>query len=223
MSLLKIYSYVIKEDRGLSPNPFWDYCTLAIDQPLIRQIAQVGDWVVGLRETSKEIENHTLVFAMQITEKLTYEEYWKNPRFSGKIPDFTIEDHIQTLGDNIYKPIDGDFEQVFSWRSKEHFATEEEWLKQKKEDLQGKYVLISDRKYYYYFGKESIKLPSIELTDILYCDIGHKCIADPEVPQEFLDFIEDLKQHKKVGFIAQPEIWPKDDESYVQCMIDEEK
>jgi len=220
---MKIYSYVIRDDRGFAPNPFWNYCTLALDQPLIRQIAQVGDWIVGLKETSEENENHHLVFIMQITEKLTYNDYWSNPRFAGKIPDFSIGDYIQQLGDNIYKPIDDDFEQIYSLHSREFFDNDVVWLKQKNDDLQGKYVLISERKHYFYFGSESVKLPSSELIELLYCDIGYKCIADPEVPQEFLDFVEDLKKQDKVGFISRSKSWPKDDDSYIQCLIDEEK
>ena len=223
MSLLKIYSYVVRDDRGLAPNPFWNYCTLALDQPLIRQVAQVGDWIVGLKETSEKLEDHSMIFAMQVTEKITYDEYWSNPRFVGKIPDFSVKDHIQMLGDNIYDPAESGFEQVYSLRSKDFFENEEDWLKQKKEDLQGKYVLISDRTFYFYFGREPVNLPSIELLNLLYCDIGHKCIADPEVPQEFLDFIDDLKKQKKFGFISPPEIWPKEDDSYIQCMIDDEE
>ncbi len=190
---------------------------------MIRQVAQVGDWIVGLKEVSDENENHTLVFIMQITEKLTYNEYWNNQRFTGKIPDFSIEDYIQQLGDNIYKPIDDDFEQIYSLHSREFFDNDDAWLKQKKEDLQGKYVLISEREHYFYFGKDSVKLPTSQLIDLLYCNIGYKCIADPKVPQEFLDFIVELKKQDKTGFISQPENWPKDDDSYLQCLIDEKK
>jgi len=53
---MKIYSYVVRDDRGLTPNPFWDHCTLALDQSLIRKIAKVGDWVVGLKEKSEKLE-----------------------------------------------------------------------------------------------------------------------------------------------------------------------
>ena len=219
---MKIYSYVLRNDNGLAPNPFWDYCTLALDQPLIRQIAKVGDWVVGLKEKSPKIEDHELIFAMKITEKLTFEEYWYDDRFASKIPDFTQEEQIYQLGDNIYQPHDGEFEQVPSLHSEENFESKKEWKKQKQDDLQGKYVLISNKINFYYFGRESIKLPSVNLTDILYCDVGHKCIADPEVPKEFIDFIDQLIKNNKIGFIAPPIEWPKKDESWIQCIPKED-
>lgn len=216
---MKIYSYIISSDRGLAPNPFWDFCTLAIDQELIRQIINVGDWVVGLREKSKKIEDHFMVFAMQVTEKLTFKEYWSNPRFNVKRPDFTVDEEIFRVGDNIYEPSGDGFIQHYSYHSRDYFKSDNAWQKQKHDDIQGKFVLIADKKYFYYFGREAVKLPSIELTDLLYCDIGHKCIADPEVPKEFLDFINQLKKDSKIGFIAPPENWPKNDESYKQCFV----
>lgn len=115
---MKVYSYVVRNDRGLIPNPFWDYCTIAIGQPLIRQIAEVGDWVVGLKEISEKLVDHMLLFAMQITEKITYDDYWSNPRFQIKRPDFSVEEEIFRVGDNIYEPgDDGSFTQHYSLHS----------------------------------------------------------------------------------------------------------
>ncbi len=91
------------------------------------------------------------------------------------------------------------------------------WQKQKHDDLQGKYVFVSGKRFFHYFGSKPLELPSTELINILYCDIGHKCIADPEVPQEFLDFIHDFKKQKKIGFVSPPEIWLENDESWKQC------
>ena len=217
MIKLKVYSYVVRKDNGLAPNPFWDYCTLALDQSLIRQITKVGDWIVGLKETSPKIEDHKLLFAMKITEKLTFAEYWNDERFHLKKPDFIANEHIFKLGDNIYTPTNGDIEQRFSMHSKDFIKNNDEWEKQKKDDLQGKYVLISDKENFFYFGNKPEKIPNVHLIDILYCDIGHKCIADPEVPKEFLEFLDNLKKKKKYGLVNHPTIWPNDDESYVQC------
>lgn len=217
---MRIYSYVIRKDNGLAPNPFWDYCTLALDQPMIRQIAQVGDWVVGLQEKSKKLEDHSLLFAMQITEKLTYDDYWKDERFRYKKPDFNIEEEIFKMGDNIYEPTKEGYEQHYSHHSKDFIKDEEVWTKQKEEDLNGKFVLISDKTSFFYFGREPAKIPSLELIDILYCDIGHKCIADPIIPRVFLDFIVDLQEQGMMGFNNPPTHWAEDDESYIQCYDD---
>ena len=217
MVKLKIYSYVIRDDSGLAPNPFWDYCTLALDQPLIRQLAEIGDWVVGLKEISEKIEDHKLLFAMKITEKLSLAEYWNDDRFQIKKPDFQANEQIFRAGDNIYEPIESDYEQHYSMHSKDYIKNNEKWDKQMKDDIQGKYVLISDKDNFYYFGEKPINLPSLELIDLLFCDIGHKCIADPEVPDEFLQLISKLKSEKKIGIVHPPTNWPNEDESYIQC------
>jgi len=44
----KLFSYVIREDTGLAPNPFYGVCTLNCCKPDIRRTAEVGDWVAGL-------------------------------------------------------------------------------------------------------------------------------------------------------------------------------
>jgi len=216
---MKIYSYVLRNDQGFAPNPFWDYCTLALDQPLIRQVAQIGDWIVGLKENLGNSILLSLLFAMKITEKLTFEEYWDDSRFQLKKPDFSIDEQIFRVGDNIYSSLNDDTEQLHSLHSNEFFENDEEWLHQKKQDLQGKFVLIAVKNSFHYFGRKTEKIPSEELIDILYCDIGHKCIADPIVPEQFIDFIDNLRDRKKIGFIASPEKWPKDDDSWKQCEI----
>ncbi|NHJ85180.1 MAG: hypothetical protein FK734_06945 [Asgard group archaeon] len=214
---MKIYSFVVNDDNGFSPNPFWDYCTIAVGQELIRHLAKVGDWIVGLKEKSSKLEDHSLLFAMQITEKLTFKEYWENPRFQVKKPDFTLDEQIYHVGDNFYEPDKKGFKQHYSLHSRDYFDSDENWEEQKREDIQGEYVLISEKKYFHYFGKKPEPLPSTELIDVLYCDIGHKCIADPEAPKDFLDFIKKLKKEKKFGFINPPENWPSKDDSWKQC------
>ena len=44
---MTIYSYVVARDYGFAPNPFYGCCTLATCKPIIRRMAQVGDWVIG--------------------------------------------------------------------------------------------------------------------------------------------------------------------------------
>ncbi|MHA1211285.1 MAG: hypothetical protein ACTSSH_02380 [Candidatus Heimdallarchaeota archaeon] len=220
---MKVYSYVIREDSGFAPNPFWDYCTLASTQALVRQIAKPGDWIVGLKENSQELEDHHLVFAMLITEKMSYEKYWYDPRFQVKQPDFSVEEEIFRLGDNFYEPHGFDFVQHYSKHSRDFFDTEEDWIKQKHRDLQGKYVLISDKEHFHYFGAEPAKIPSKELIELLFCDIGHKCIADPKIPSEFLELINEFKKIDAIGLVNLPFNWPKDDESWKQCEVKEEE
>ncbi|MFW9924890.1 MAG: hypothetical protein ACFFDW_16550 [Candidatus Thorarchaeota archaeon] len=217
---MKIYSYVIRDDKGLAPNPFWDYCTLALDQALIRLVAKPGDWIVGLKETSEKIEDHSLLFAMQVKEKLTFDQYWNDERFQSKKPDFTIDGQIHRIGDNIYEPSSNNsYRQHFSYHAQDYIKDQNAWEKQQKDDLEGKYVLISGKNDFLYFGNKPEKIPDKKLIDILYCDIGHKCIADPIVPKAFLEFIEKLKTAGKIGFLNPPEKWKKQDDSWKDCKV----
>lgn len=214
---MRVYSYVVKKDDGFAPNPFWDYMTMATGQSLIRQVAKPGDWLVGLHAKSEKLEDHYLLFAMKISEKLTFVEYWNDNRFQVKKPEFSEKERIYHVGDNIYEPVEEGFKQHYSLHALDFFESEKEWKKQKEEDLQGKYVLVSQKYEFYYFGKKPEKFPSTELIDLLYCDIGYKCIADPEVPEEFTEFIHQLHTEKKIGVKAKPNDWPKKDDSWEEC------
>ncbi|MEH2312219.1 MAG: hypothetical protein V7K35_12635 [Nostoc sp.] len=75
--LMTFFSYCLRYDDGSAPNPFWEVCTLAICKPVIRRVASIGDWVVGLGSTQSPIGNIAdyVVYAMQVTNKMTLQEY----------------------------------------------------------------------------------------------------------------------------------------------------
>ncbi len=139
-----LYSYVVRSDSGFAPNPFGEYCTLVCCKPQIRRHASVEDWVVG-SGSKRTVGNEKMVYAMRITEKLSFDEYANDPRFRYKIPSHGI---IQERGDNIYfKDRYGD------WKQRLSFHTE----KQMDADLHGEYVLISD--HFFYFGANAVLIP----------------------------------------------------------------
>lgn len=92
----RLYSYVVRWDRGLAPNPFWGFCTLACYKPRIRE--KVGDWVVGTG-SKNTVEQNKLVYAAKVTEKVSFEQYSAEKRFRRKIPGAGRK---RELGDNIY-------------------------------------------------------------------------------------------------------------------------
>jgi len=97
---MKLYSYVVARDYGFAPNPFFGVCTLATCKPQIRKHAHVGDWIVGTGSKRYALDGH-LVYAMQVAEILTYDEYWADQRFRPKRP--TLRGSLkQAYGDNIY-------------------------------------------------------------------------------------------------------------------------
>ncbi len=201
---MKLYSYIVTHDTGFAPNPFWGFCTLACCKPKIRKAAQKGDWIVGLSEKAK---GNRIIYVMRVDEKLTFAEYFRDSRFTAKIPDFSKakekKEIIFKCGDNIYKPLPGgNFQQLQSMHSKN---TDED-LKQKQKDLEGKYVLISET--FYYFGSKSIALP--EDFSELKVGRGYKSNFSADFIKKFLDFIHQYTQ----GVYGPPTVWPKNDDSW---------
>ncbi|CAM5507373.1 Nmad2 family putative nucleotide modification protein [Eoetvoesiella caeni] len=100
--MTRIHSYVVRYDSGFAPNPFYEYCTLATCKPPIRSRAAIGDWVVGSGSNDRRIQRGGyLVYAMRVTETLTFDEYSVDPRFQSKKP-YRNGSRKQSCGDNIY-------------------------------------------------------------------------------------------------------------------------
>ena len=133
---MKLYSYVVVSDTGFAPNPFDNFCTLATCKPRIRKNAKIGDIIIGTGSKSN-VGNNKLIYAMKITERMNYNDYFNDNRFIGR------SDNIYYLDNN-------------SWKQKKtnHHESEEDI----KRDLSGLYVLVSDN--YYYFGKKAVVIPS---------------------------------------------------------------
>jgi hypothetical protein len=171
---MKIYSYVVKHDNGFAPNPFYGFCTLACCKPKIRKSAEEGDWVVGTGSVNN-IGNDKIIYAMKITEKLTFEQYSHDERFIPKIPGVG---KIEIRGDNIYyKDKDGQLVQRRSYHKE----------KDKLRDLSTDAVLISD--YYFYFGKKGILIPE-NFRAIVKNGPGHKCNFNPSFVIDFTNWLE---------------------------------
>lgn len=151
---MSIYAYKITRDYGFAPNPFGEYCTLACCKPHLRRKASVGDWIIGTGAVENGLLYH-IIFLMKVTEKITFQEYWEDPRFNNKKP--VINGSLKQLhGDNIYsKDKNNDWHQLDSHHSDYEGKLNE---KNKKQDLGGKYVLISTE--FSYFGNKAWRVPS---------------------------------------------------------------
>ena len=97
---MRLFSYVVARDYGFAPNPFFGVCTLATCKPIIRSVASVGDWIIGTG-SSQQNRRGFLVYAMRITETMTFNEYWEDERFRRKRPNLRGSKK-QAFGDNIY-------------------------------------------------------------------------------------------------------------------------
>nr|VFJ59871.1 MAG: hypothetical protein BECKDK2373B_GA0170837_10879 [Candidatus Kentron sp. DK] len=113
---MKLFSYIVAHDYGFAPNPFFGVCTLATCKPIIRRTATIGDWIIGTG-SSKNRKQGSIVYVMRITEKMTFNEYWRDERFLRKRPNLRGSKK-QAFGDNIYfKDHSGHWQQLNSHHS----------------------------------------------------------------------------------------------------------
>lgn len=167
---MRFFSYIVARDYGFAPNPFWNICTLATCKPDIRKAANIGDWIFGTGSKSNKVSGR-LIYAMEVSEKLTFEDYWEDPRFQIKKPRMNGS-FKQMYGDNIYhKANDGSWLQEDS-----HHALPDGTINPKnlKTDTRGLFVLVSTN--FYYFGKSCIKIPDAVLDNICLDRQGFKYV-----------------------------------------------
>lgn len=183
---MKFYSYVITSDNGFAPNPFYGYCTLATCKPAIRRKAEIGDWLIGTGSV-ENVGNDRLIYAMEVTDKISLEDYSEDKRFAKKIP---AKGAKRNVGDNIYyRDTDGTIRQRFP---SAHSYEDRENPKTKKHDWSGRNVLISKSGSYYYFGRGALRLPK-ELQCLVKKGPAHKCNFQNEVTERFLAWIKKRK------------------------------
>ncbi len=70
--------------------PFDNFCSLACCKPIIRKSANINDWIVGTGSKSS-VGNDKLVYAMKITEKIDFNDYYHNSKFNGRATTFIIK------------------------------------------------------------------------------------------------------------------------------------
>lgn len=96
--MAKAFSYIVARDYGFAPNPFYGVLTLATCKPIIRKTAGVGDFIIGCSNKSM---GNKLIYMAKVSEILTFDNYWNDPRYSKKKP--VMNGSLKTLyGDNIY-------------------------------------------------------------------------------------------------------------------------
>ena len=158
---MSIYSYKITRDFGFAPNPFYAVCTLATCKPDIRGAAKVGDWILGFGAAAHGgLLRRKLIFAMQVEQILTFNEYWESEEFQCKKP--VMNGSVkQTYGDNIYHKEKGVWKQSDSHHSNPDGTPNQDNLRK---DTSADAVLISRK--YWYFGKNAQKMPK-ELSELV--------------------------------------------------------
>lgn len=183
-----LYIYVVARDFGFAPNPFYGLCTLATCVPRIRASAQIGDWIMGvggsrLRATGK------CIYLMKVSEILTFNDYWSDPRFSLKKP-MRNGSLVMMVGDNVYHQDAGNDQWI---QSDSHHSNHDGTTNHKnlETDTSSENVLVSD--HFYYFGKSA---PTVDLGSIGYKNHRNrskKSLGEGDVA----DFIRDIEQNHK--------------------------
>lgn len=198
--LSRVFSYVVAHDLGFAPNPFHGWCSLACCKPRIRGSAAPGDLVLGLTSRSKRV-----VYMMRISERLTFEEYWVDPRFRAKRPNWKSARGKMRWGDNIYQPDGaGGFVQHRSchW---DH-ETDQESLTAKSRDTGQDAVLVS--RDFVYFGAAGPPLP--KMLEFLAVSRGHRCRYSSEQVTAVHEYFDTLER----GVLGSPATWSSDDNSW---------
>jgi len=142
-------------DYGFAPNPFHGVLTLATckgTQIRNNSHLQIGDWIIGLGSVSMGNLGR-IIFAMQVDEKITFDQYWEDDRFAVKKPiiNGTL---VQMYGDNCYHTVDGKVVQEYCAHRKSARVVNAE---HRRRDSDGKYVLLAHR--FYYFGDQCPEIP----------------------------------------------------------------
>jgi hypothetical protein len=197
---LRLYSYVVARDFGFAPNPFYQVCTLATCKPIIRRVAKEGDWIVGTGSAERGRRGF-LVYAMRVTERRTFEEYWSDARFLSKRPDLN-QGKMQAFGDNIYsRDGAGNWLQANSHHSCDDGSANPRNIAN---DTQTDRVLIGTE--YVYWGGSGPEIPELfrnfDSHDV--CALrGHKCKFPPELVEQFVAWIRE----QGAGYMGKPLDW----------------
>ena len=195
----KLYSYIVARDYGFAPNPFYGFCTLATCKPRIRKSAQRGDWVIGTGSKSKSRQGY-LVYAMRVTEAMSFEEYWLDFRFRRKRPNM-YSSRKKAFGDNIYYRDDATYE----WRqldSHHSYANGTQNDRNVRNDTQANRVLVSDD--FTYWGDGGPLLPGFRGQSVCHRTQGHRCNFTKEVVEDFIAWVRSLNDE---GYCGAPLEW----------------
>ena len=72
---MTLYAYIMTHDTGGAPNPSHGVCTLADCMAMTRGVARKHDYVVGLAGKDFGESRWHIIYAMQVSERLSTNEY----------------------------------------------------------------------------------------------------------------------------------------------------
>lgn len=200
-----LYVYIITRDFGFAPNPFHGRCTLATCKPGIRKSANVGDWILGVGGANLKSVKHKCILLMKVTEKISFNDYWEDARFSIKKP-ARNGSHVQMLGDNIYHQDDNN--QWIQEDSHHSNADGSFNMNNLERDTSANQVLISD--HFYYFGDKAVE---VDLDSIGY----HRGIGYKKIPLKHSIPANDLIKKIELDFRSYKNLVMSDPYQFSDC------
>lgn len=204
----RVYMYVVDRDFGFAPNPFHGICTLATCKPPIRKSACIGDWVIGMGGSRLKARGRC-IYAMEVTQAVTFNEYWSSREFRDKRP-VRNGSRVMMVGDNIYHLTKGEavWQQLDSHHS---LADGSPNPLNVEKDTKANRVLIS--RNFYYFGSGAPMAPPGMLKHLGFKNaIGHR-VFDGAVCAELIAWITSHKSVKN-SVIADPYDFEKSEQRY---------
>lgn len=199
----RLYSYVVLRDYGFAPNPFHRYCTLATCKPNIRAKAEPGDIVLGTATVeAQRFPAGKVVFAMEVSEAMSFDDYWNDERFRTKRPVLNGSRKFQ-YGDNIYHHRDDEWIQEDSHHSLPQGVLNPNQLKR---DTSRDRVLISN--HFVYWGGCGLMLPKEQQArgrhPVVHSGVGHSCRFGADTVSAFRRWVD---PHLGKGFRGRPFDW----------------
>lgn len=194
-----VFVYVVARDFGFAPNPFHGYCTLACCKPRIRSAAGIGDWVFGVAGGDLAKPGHC-IFGMCVTETLTFDEYWRDPRFEVKKP-LRNGSRVMMLGDNIYHRQDDKTE----WRQEDSHHSQPDGSADASNiatDTQTNRVLVSE--HFTYFGASAPSIPGNVLDAVGYSNGRNHRRFSALVAQPLLSWFQEEARHADCPVVDDP-------------------
>jgi hypothetical protein len=174
---MRLCSYIVKRDTGLAPNPFWEYCTLAVCTPNHMGIKLMrGDWIAGFLNKKR---GNRLLYTMQISEVIHLHDYYNDSRFKKKIPNIK-GGWRERCGDNFYF-----FDSSLKW--KQHPTIFHRSKSDFEKDTKNPNVFISS--HFFYFGANAVEIKE-QLRGLIIERQGVKCSHSIHLVEEFLDWID---------------------------------
>lgn len=196
---MEVNTYVVEHDLGFAPNPFYGICTLVACKPIIRDNAKIGDYIVGT-SGKKSGAIGDLVYWMRVEDIITFDEYWKDPRFRRKRP--CMQGSVmKRYGDNIYHrdPKTSAFLQEDSFHSEENGKLSIGNLK--RDTGRTENILFGSE--FAYWGGSGPKIPH-EFENMIVKGQGHKNKFSDKRRDAFLSWLFTFPER---GFIGEPALW----------------